>query len=192
MARFLKARLSWILLAGVAVVPMTNGCGSGAPAEPVAAFEAFEASDKSFTGQGPAGWEKGAGDAGGTIGRVVFAKGDAKIRVSSSAASSFMADAMKSGPTPAVEVLHTKGLEKLADYFSNPEPGPMKEMKSAIGDARYCEFTADGGKTRGYRSTAVGPQRVIYVTASCPESDWETLKPAFSKVIDSIQNGSGP
>ena len=135
MPHFLIARLSWILLASIAAVPLLNGCGSAAPAAPVAAYEPFEASDKSFTGQGPAGWEKGAGDAGGTVGRVVFAKDNAKIRVSSSAASSFMADAMKSGPVPAVEVLHTKGLEKLAEYFSNPEPGPMKEMKSAIGDA---------------------------------------------------------
>lgn len=192
MSRFFLARPTLVVaLSAATIASFLTGCAS-APAEPVASYEPFEASDKSFTGQGPAGWEKEAGDLGGTVGKVTFTKGDATIRIVSDSASSFMGDAAKAGPVPAVEAVHEKRLSKLEELFSNPEPGPMKPMKSAVGDARYCEFTADGGKTHGYRSTALGPQRAIFVTASCPESDWATLKPAFSKVIGSIANGSGP
>ena len=188
---FKIARWSLVLLLTASIVPILSGCGK-APAEAVASYEPFEASDKSFSGQGPAGWDKEASDLGGTVGKVTFTKGDAAIRIVSDTASSFLADAIKipNGPPP-VEAIHQKGLAKLEELFSNPEAGASQELTSAVGPARFCEFTADGGKTRGYRSTALG-NRVIYVTASCPESDWETLKPAFSKVIGSIANGSGP
>lgn len=181
-----------LALSAAAFAPLLSGCAS-APAEPVASYEAFEASDKSFVGQGPAGWEKEAGDFGGTVGKVNFAKGAATIRIVSDSASSFLGDAIKipNGPPPIV-ALHERGLGKLEELFSSPELSPAKDMTSAVGPARYSEFTADGGKTHGYRSTAMGPQRVIYVTTSCPESDWEILKPAFSKVIGSIANGTGP
>ena len=186
-------RLGLLLLLGTALVmPILSGCGGGAPAESVTSYEPFEASDKSVTGQAPAGWEKEAGDTGGTLARVNFTQGNAKIRIRADAGASFMADAMKNGPIPVIDAMHEKGIKQLEEFVSSPEPMPAKPMKSSIGEARYSEFTADGGKTHGYRSTAIGPQRVISVTATCPESDWATLKPAFSKVIGSLANGSGP
>ena len=186
-----KPKIGLFLLLGATMTPLLHGCG-GAPAEPVTSYEPFEATDKSVTGEAPAGWEKEAGDTGGTLARVNFTKGNAKIRIVASAGSSFMADAAKNGPIPVIQVMHEKGLKEVEEYVSNPETMPMQPMKSPIGEAAYSEFTADGGKTHGYRSTALGPQRVISVTAYCPESDWETLKPAFSKVIGSLANGSGP
>ena len=192
MSRSLSARpLLFLALGAAIVVPTLAGCGS-APAEPVASYEAFEATDKSFTGEGPAGWEKSAGDLGGTVGKVDFAKGGATIRITSDAASSFMGDAAKGGQIAPVEAVHNARISKLEEWFSDPQPDAPKPMPSKVGDARYCEFTADGGKTHGYRCTMLGPQRAIFVTTSCPESDWEVLKPAFSHVIGSIQAGTGP
>lgn len=187
------ARPTLLLALGAATLaPLLGGCG-GAPAEPVASYAPFEATDKSFTGDGPAGWDKDAGDLGGTIGKVTFTQGNATIRLVSDSASSFMGDAMKTsnGPPPIV-ALHERGLAKLEELYSSPETQPAKDMPSAVGAARYSEFTADGGKTHGYRCTMMGPQRVVYATTSCPESDWATLKPAFSKVIGSLKAGGGP
>ena len=195
MSLSMRPRNALFLLLGAAItVPLASGCvrTQGAPAEAVTAYEPFEASDKSVTGEAPAGWEKEAGDSGGTLARVNFTKGDAKIRIRADAGASFMADAMKGGPVPVIDAMHEKGIKQLEEFVSNPEAMPAQPMTSPIGEARYSEFTADGGQTHGYRSTAIGPQRVVSVTAYCPERDWETLKPAFSKVIGSVANGSGP
>ncbi len=192
MSLLIKPRNALLLLLSAAfIAPILSGCGS-APAEPVSSYEPFEATDKSVTGESPAGWEKEAGDTGGTLARLNFTQGDAKIRIRADAGASFMADAMKNGPVPVIDAMHEKGIKQLDEFVSGAEAMPAKPMKSSIGEARYSEFTADGGKTHGYRSTAIGPQRVVSVTATCPESDWETLKPAFDKVIGSLQNGSGP
>ena len=193
MFRFFPVRpLLFLALGAATLAPLLSGCGS-APAEPVASYEPFEATDKSFTGDGPAGWEKEAGDLGGTVGKVTFTKGSSTVRIVSDSASSFMGDAIKvpNGPPPIVAI-HEKGLAKLEELFSGPETQPAADMPSAVGPARYSEFTADGGKTHGYRCTMMGPQRVIYVTASCPESDWPVLKPAFGHVIGNVKAGSGP
>ena len=195
MSLSIKPTTALFLFLGAAVVaPLTSGCVrmASAPAEAVSSYEPFEASDKSVTGEAPAGWEKESGDTGGTLARVNFTKGDAKIRIRADAGASFMADAMKNGPVPVIDAMHEKGIKQLEEFVSDPQAMPAQPMTSPIGEARYSEFTADGGQTHGYRSTAIGPQRVISVTASCPEKDWETLKPAFSKVIGSIANGSGP
>ena len=195
MSFLFNSKIGLLLLLSAAMIgPLLSGCSRnpGLPAEAVTSFEPFEASDKSVTGQAPVGWEKEMGDTGGTLARINFTKGDAKIRIRADAGASFMADAMKNGPVPVIEAMHEKGIKQLDEFVSNPEVMPAKPMKSPIGEARYSEFTADGGQTHGYRSTAIGMQRVISVTASCPERDWETLKPAFSKVIGSLANGSGP
>lgn len=190
-----KSKIGLLLLLSAGIAPvLSSGCSkiAGPPAKAVTAYEPFEASDKSVTGEAPAGWEKEAGDTGGTLARINFTQGDAKIRIRADAGASFMADAMKGGPVPVIDLMHEKGIKQLEEFVSNPEAMPAQPMTSPIGEARYSEFTADGGQTHGYRSTAIGPQRVVSVTASCPEKDWETLKPAFSKVIGSVQNGSGP
>lgn len=169
------------------------GCGGqSAPAEPVTSFTPFVASDKSFGGEGPTGWETESGDLGATIAKVTFDKDAAHINITSDTASSFLADAMRNSPKPAVEILHERGLKKLEEKYSEIEPGKLVLMNSPLGQARYCEFNAKEGSTpvRGYRATIQGPERVLYVTQVCPESDWTTLQPAFSKVMGSLKAGA--
>jgi len=55
-----------------------------------------------------------------------------------------------------------------------------------------AEFTASGsfgGTLKGYRATALSRDRRVRVMCKCSKDDWEKLKPAFDKVIESLGPG---
>ncbi len=65
-------------------------------------------------------------------------------------------------------------------------------MKTGFPDARKSEFSGSktfGGKIRGCRVTALSSHKRIRVVCECPESEWEALKPAFDKAIESVAMG---
>lgn len=186
--RLARNALLFIVILGAS--QLLTGCGSTPPAVPVASFTALEASDKSFSAQVPAGWETKSSDAGATVATAQISQGAAIIRIVSDTASSFLGDAARNSPKPPMEVVHELKLKKLEEYFSSPQPGATKEMGSSLGPARYSEFTAANGQIKGWRCTILGPQRAFFITVSCPTTNWDTLQPAFSKVIASLQAGS--
>jgi hypothetical protein len=59
-----------------------------------------------------------------------------------------------------------------------------------LGEGRRSTFTAEqtlGGKVFGYRATLLGGDRRIEIVTTCSASNWQTLKPAFEKVIASLR-----
>ncbi len=65
-------------------------------------------------------------------------------------------------------------------------------VKTGFSDARKSEFTGSktfGGAIHGCRVTALSSTRRIRVVCECPESEWEALKPAFDKAIESMGMG---
>lgn len=181
------SRLCFALSLSLAAPLVFSGCGSG-PAEVPTTYVAFTASDNSFSGNGPAGWEKQAGDMGGTVGKVAFTSGGARILITSDSASSFLGDAVKMGQKPPVEVVHENGLNGLQRDFGDFSPMAMQTVTSPIGPARYSEWT--GGGMHGYRATMLGPQRAILIDCRCPEAEWAALKPAFFKVFTDLKAGN--
>ncbi|MFN3648952.1 MAG: hypothetical protein ACK47B_05165 [Armatimonadota bacterium] len=184
------------------------------------AYKPFKAADGSFQCQYPEGWSRAAGEAHAIISAAVFKKGSASIEVTADLLGSLVGDftpkgaqgeidpgteqllqampemqaAMKEMKKPAAERLHEAGAKAAAKRFSGYQEGEMKTMVGQAGDGRYSEFTADGGwldgKLRGYRVTIMGPQRALTVICRCPESEWKTLKPAFERVVNSLQPGT--
>ncbi len=180
-------------LLGAAIIAVSISCGcssSSPPATPVASFVNVQASDKSFSAQLPADWKTKSSDAGATSAIVEADQGDASILIVSDTAASFMGDASRNAVKPPVVTVHEMKLGNLDADYSSPEKGPTLEMTSALGPARYTEFTAGAGQIKGWRCTILGKQRAYFITVSCPSSDWKTLQPAFSKVIESLQAGS--
>ncbi len=180
------------------------------------AYAPFTAPDKSFACLAPKDWETQSASAHAVMGGALFKSGPAKIDITSDLMGSLMGDIvtasnaqaeslagmMPGGQLPAgmktrppVEQLHTAGKQALASRYGNYTEQTARPLRCSLGDARYSEWTADGGfmagKQHGYRVTILGGERRITVVSYCPESNWPTLKPAFEKVIASLQSGGG-
>lgn len=183
-------------------------------------FKAYTAKDQSFKCLQPEGWQVDGGAAQGVRAAATFTQGGATIRVSSDLEGSLMGDLSKSpmdiggvpsvpgGPNmgaaakelnrPPVEKVHLADAEAVEGILENYgygefADGQMQSFQSTAGDARFSEFTADGGmfggKIKGMRTTALGGERRIRVLAYCLEEDWTLLKPSFQKVITSVTPG---
>ena len=138
-------------LLGAAVMTASVLCGCSSPpppATPVASFMNVQASDKSFSAQLPAAWETKSHDAGATSATVEASQGDADIFIMSDTAASFMGDASRNAVKPPVVTVHEMKLDNLDADFSSPQKGPTLEMTSALGPARYTEFTAATAKSK--------------------------------------------
>lgn len=183
-------------------------------------FAAYSAADKSFVCESPDGWAKQGSAAHGIMSGALFKNGPASINITSDLMGSLMGDmaaagsgiagsvpagmenlvpgmeqALKEARKPPVEKVHEMGKKRIAGEFKTYEEQPAKPFPSKIGDARYSEFTADGGwrvgKVRGYRVTMLGGERSVTVICQCPEENWPTLQKSFARVIGSIAPGRG-
>jgi hypothetical protein len=141
------------------------------------------------------GWKL---DSGGkkNIGWVSAAKGSATIKAYESLTGSLLGDiagAAQGGRNvgddllPVSQVHNFKKLSVAEEYTQYKEEAAVT-VDSRFGKARRSVFTArDGLRTvRGYRATALGPFTQITVLCTCAPSDWDTLEPAFAKVIASV------
>lgn len=194
--------LAALWLAGLLFLPLA-GCGSK-PAEAPASYTHFAAEDRSFQCDQPAGWESTSAGGHGVASGVLFKKGPAKIDITADLQGSLMGDIARSsnnmlgglapglaGKTrPPVETLHEMGKKELAESIKDYQEQPMQQIQGRMGDARMSEYTGGGGifspKVHGLRVTMLGGERRITVICQCPESDWQTLHPAFTRVIGSL------
>ena len=183
------------------------------PLKAPTAFAPFVASDKSFACESPVGWKSASAAEHAVTQGVLFKNGSAKIDITADLAGSLMGDIAAAGnnmagmggmvpgmpgappPKPPVETVHEMAQRSMAKNLAEFEPTPMKPLQSSIGEARYSEYTAKGGllegKIRGYHITILGGERRVNVICQCPERDWKTLKPAFSRVVQSLRAGPG-
>jgi hypothetical protein len=199
-ARILLPGVSCIVLLAVGLSGMT-GCGSGPVAAPTE-FADYNSPGGTFACQYPKNWEA---DGGGKRGLewAKFKSGPAEIKIDAGVAASLMA-----GPgggftgevpqevVPELEPVH--GIHQAAQrdaeqqFSGYKEVGEIEVIEVTLGPARRSEFTAAstfGSGLHGYRATALGKDKGLYVYCVCPESDWKTLQPAFDKVLLSLRRG---
>lgn len=176
-----------------------------------AAFKRFASTDKTFVCESPVGWDKTTQMEHAVAGGALFTKGGARVRIGSDLMGSLMGDiaaaqntsvsglgamvGVRAQPKPPVEAVHAMGQKRLAADFKNYQEMPAKPFNSQVGDARFSEFTADGGflvgKVKGYRVTMLGTERRVTVVCQCPEANWPTLQKSFARIIQSVAPGEG-
>ena len=199
-ARILLPGVSCMLLLAVGLSGVA-GCGSGPVGAPTE-FADYNSPGGTFACAYPKNWEA---DGGGKRGLewAKFKSGPAEIKIDAGVAASLMA-----GPgggftgeipqevVPELEPVH--GIHQAAQrdaeqqFSGYKEVGEIEVIDVALGPARRSEFTAAstfGSGLHGYRATALGKDKGLYVYCVCPKSDWKTLQPAFDKVLLSLRRG---
>jgi len=199
-ARVLLRRVSCIIPLVVGL-PGVAGCGSGPVAAPTE-FAEYNSPGGTFACEYPKGWQA---DGGGKRGLewAKFKSAPAEIKLDAGVAGSLMAGpgGGSTGEIPQevvpelepVHGIHAAGQRDAEQQFSGyKEVGEIEVIEVALGPARRSEFTAAstfGSGLHGYRATALGKDKGVYVYCFCPESDWKTLQPAFDKVLLSLRRG---
>ena len=178
------------------------------PVSAPTSYATWNATDGTFRIQYPDGWiAKGGGRRGVQWAR--FESGPATIRVDVGIVGSLLADIARSGggvggiggvggvevdpDTTPVAMVHQDRIVVVAEDFSGYSEEPAETVDSKLGDVRRGQFTAResfGGTMRGYHATALSRDRRITILCWCPESNWETLRPAFATVIESVARGT--
>jgi hypothetical protein len=190
----------WALAAAIGAVLAIGGCGGKAVVP--TSYDPYNAKDGSFQIQYPAGWESDGGDRSGYA-WAKFTSGRAVISVDADITGSLIGDISKSkalhlgiavdqgedsSPVAAVHEEEKQGFEE-EEGVTEQKPVPVK---TGFPDARKSEFSGSktfGGAIRGCRVTALSPNKRVRVVCQCPESEWEALKPAFDKAIESVAMG---
>jgi hypothetical protein len=183
----------------VCILVGISGCGGVVPAPK--SFVAYHSPDGKFSCDYPKGWaaEVGAGKPDAPYSYAKFTMGNAEIRVDADFAGSLFGDMAKASgamsgddEAPSARV-HPLGVRHMKEEFNNYKEKEAKAFRSkGMGEGRRSVFTADqmlGGKTYGYRATLLSGDRRITVLCTCPATNWNALKPAFERVIDSLRLG---
>lgn len=168
-----------------------------------ASYIEYTAMDNSFTCDEPAGWATESGASGGINSGALFQRSAAKIDIDTDLAGSLQGDITRATNAQMgdlmpgvvqespVEKLHEQGADAMKQKLADYQEQPYKKFDSDLGEACYSEFTGNGGllagKVHGYRVTMLSSDRRVTIICQCPESSWNTLKPAFLHVINSFQ-----
>lgn len=191
------------LLVGIGGMLFLVGCNG--PASAPTSFASYKSKEGAFKCDYPQGWElKGGGK--GNFQYMRAQSGSATIRVETDVAGSLIGDIVKStnqigggnsgepedkelAPVAKVHQLYKRQME---DNYGSYQEQPAEVLTTGLGDSRRSEFTAAGsfgGKIHGYRVTALTRDLRVGAICECADSDWNTLKPAFEKVITSLSRG---
>jgi hypothetical protein len=96
---------------------------------------------------------------------------------------------------PPIQILHESGAGDMKAEHGEYEEGESQVMQSALGEARFSEFTYKGdffAKTmKGWRITILSGDKLVTVICESPERDWVKLKPAFTRIVASLKSGGG-
>jgi hypothetical protein len=196
-----QAPSRWPLYAGLAAVgvvalalsiwAVVRLAGGSPPAKAVTAWEKFSSEENEFGFDYPAGWD--AKSFGIRDRREAEVKGEgASIIVKQNLAGSLVGDianaAARGKPvpeelTPVAQVHEMRRPQEPSTYREEP----AVTVQTRFGSARRSAYT-DGSK-RGYRATVLMHRTALDVFCECRASDWETLRPAFEHVIESLGRG---
>jgi hypothetical protein len=187
---------------------LSSGCGGGNVAAPTS-FAKYNADNGDFAFEYPDGWDVSGFGKKNHV--VKITKGGATITVQSDLTGSLIGDIAGSAVTamtgtvpgtgldaeatedlePVAQV-HQMAQEAMAEEFGNYSEGEPEKVTPTLGNARMSEFTAKTGfgqEIRGIRATVLARDKRVVVICTCSASNWEALKPAFKKVIESLQYG---
>jgi hypothetical protein len=161
-------------------------------------YNTFSDGQKIFKIQYPAGWACESGG-NGDFSRAKFSSGNAQIEVEADVATHVLLSEMaQTGIMPVDANDPSAGMSaRNAHWLEKPkfeEQNGVKEEKSVtattkLGNGVKSEFAgADsfGNNLRGYRATSMNNDKRIRVVCRCPEEEWNSLKPAFDLVIESV------
>jgi hypothetical protein len=158
------------------------------PAQPVANYEKFAMGDNEFAFEYPSGWV--VRDFGLPGKREAEIKGGAAtITIAENLTGSLVGDianaanAGRNVDDDRLPVSQVHEMRKPKDSKSYKEE-PAVTVMTRFGKARRSAY-ADGSK-RGYRATVLMNQTALDIFCECRESDWQTLRPAFERVIESL------
>ena len=168
-----------------------------------ASYIKYTAMDSSFTCDEPAGWATASGASGGINSGALFERSGAKIDIDTDLEGSLQGDITRATNAQMgdlmpgvvqespVEKLHEQGADAMKQKLGDYQEQPYKTFTGDLGEACYSEFTGDGGllegHVHGYRVTMLSSDRRVTIICQCPQSSWNTLKPAFLHVINSFQ-----
>lgn len=185
-----------VVVAWVLIKPRFETPKATAPQQ----FEVYNSPEEVFHVSLPKGWKVEPSGRKNQF-KVTAEKGKATILIYESLTGSLMGDVAESANRGAnvpdellpVARVHDAKKPTVAEDYSNYQEDPAVTVETQYGKARRSTFTAKAGltgKVRGYRATALGVSTSIMVLCTCPPEDWDTLEPAFAKVIASIGPGS--
>jgi hypothetical protein len=198
-----QARSRWPVLAGLAAIGVAalaltvwviaRGTAGPSPARPVTDWDKFRTEENEFSFDYPADWTaRGYGIRGRREAAVTG--GSASITVKENLAGSLVGDIARAAArgqpvgeehTPVAQVHELRRPKDSRTYREEPAVTVM----TRFGEARRSAYT-DGSK-RGYRATVLMHKTALDVFCECRASDWETLRPAFERVIESLGRGEG-
>ena len=179
---------------------LTLAAGCGSPAVVPSAYDSYNSKGGTFACDAPQSWEVSGGGKRGPE-WAKFVSGSAEIKLTADAEGSLMADA--SGGRTAdpelpldlhpVHILHVEDMDRIGEDFAEYKEiaGPLLH-DVPLGPGRISEFTAVssfGSPLHGYRASILGKDKRVVAVCVCPETEWTALKPAFDKVLGSIQRG---
>jgi hypothetical protein len=184
-------------------------CGCSGRAVVPSSYDTFKVEGGAFQILCPAGWE--ASGAGGPFPWAKFTSGSAAIEVDTALVGSLIGDIAQAQNNMSADdslqamrkrkdapdlcparAAHDFEKEEFANDFGVKEQAPVP-AQTGFGEARMSEFTGSrmGSAIHGCRVTALSPDKRYRIVCRCSESQWETLKPVFDKVIKSVAKGSG-
>jgi hypothetical protein len=186
-----------------------GGCGSSKIAAP-ASYNRWNAKDGTFSIDYPADWNADGGGKQG-IQWAKFTQGNAQIRVNVDVSSSLVGDIAGAGIQQSglgeklegaeaidlapVAAAHQFNMESSTQDMKGYKEGDAIPFQSKLGDGRKSPFSCDGSlgkKMRGYRATTLSHDKGIKIICICPANNWETLRPAYDKILESLAMGEGP
>ncbi len=192
--------LQWIACTYITLIA---GCSASvdAPTE----FEKWTDNDKAFSIDFPSDWSADGGGKNG-VKWAEFTKGSAAIKLDFDVSSSVIGDIASGGAgalnhdanknlseedmiqLAPIHKAHQMNKLKTSDQFTNYSEGEALPYKCGLGDSRKSEFQASSmtGSIRGFRSTSLTLNNGVLITCTCRAADWEKLKPAFSRVLESL------
>lgn len=181
---------------GLAIgLAIASGCNN-APVVIPTTYTRFDSADKQFMCEYPTGWSVTASGGKGVLSHSAFTSGSAKIDIASDLFGSLMAGVpapRDPDVEPPVARIHEMGKEKLTNELPSAAEEPAQPIRTILGEGRISEFSSPaplGKKIRGYRATVLSRDRRLTIICQCAESDWESLKDPFNKVISSLAPGS--
>ncbi len=191
------------VLLAISCIGLLVFCGCGNVAAPTS-FVEHNAKDGSYCLQVPEGWDQSDGGRN-QYHHSTIKKGGAKIDITASGTSSMImggdiavSDSFDDSDDPdaldltAIAAAHQHGLEKMLLDFDDLVATKAEKLHTDLGDARRSEITYSGslgGTVRGYFASIDGHNQLVTVICTCGEDNWESLKPAFAKAIETMAPG---
>lgn len=182
-----------VAFAVVIIWTVISLAGGGPPAQPVAAFAKFNTDGQEWGFDYSRGWQAAGYGLPGK--REAEIKGNAAtITVKENLAGSLVGDIARASDggrevddefSPVAKVHELRKPKDSKTYKEEPAVTVM----TRFGKARRSAYT--DGSRKGYRATVLLNQTALDVFCDCRASDWDVLRPAFERSIESLGAG-GP